>query len=74
MTVWGANLILTADLAYHVNCATLGHLLMAHHCNLCLNVCFSSHTAPRPPHPSAPYRLMIINPSKKLPQKPGAFK
>ena len=48
-TAWGAILILTADLAYSVSCASLGHLLMAHHCHLCLNVCFSLPTAPHPP-------------------------
>ena len=50
-TAWGAKLILTADLAYHSSCASLGHLLMAHHCHLCLKVCFSPPTAPHPPHP-----------------------
>ena len=50
-TAWGAKLILTADLAYPVSCASLGHLLMAQHCHLCLNVCFCPPTAPhRPPH------------------------
>ena len=45
-TVWGAKLILTVDLAYPVSCASLGHLLMAQHYHLCLNVCFSLPTAP----------------------------
>ena len=47
---WGAKLILTADL---VSCASLVHLLMAQHCYLCLNVCFSPPTTPHscPPHP-----------------------
>ena len=35
-TAWSAKLILTADLAYPVSCASLGHLLMAQHCHLCL--------------------------------------
>ena len=57
-TAWGAKLILTADLVYQVSCARLGHPLMAQHCHLCLNVCFSPPTAPHPPtaHPT-PYRL-----------------
>ena len=53
-TAWDAKLILTADLAYPVSCASLGHLLMAQHCHLCLNICFSLSTAP---HPPTPYRL-----------------
>ena len=40
-TAWGAKLILTADLVYQVSCASLGHLLMAQHCHLCVNACFS---------------------------------
>ena len=59
-TAWGATLILTADLAFIVNCASMGHLLMAEYCHLCLNVCFSLPTAPHPP-PSRPltlYRLI----------------
>ena len=79
-TAWGATLILTAGLAYLVSCASLGHLLTAQHCHLCLSVCFSppsaSHPPPPPPHPPTPYRL---NPGyysrlKKLPQKPETFK
>ena len=51
-TAWGAKLILTAGLAFPVSCAGLGHLLMAKHCPLSLNVCFTPPTAPhRPPHP-----------------------
>ena len=50
-TAWGAKLILTADLVYQVSCARLGHPLMAQHCHLCLNVCFSPPTAPHPPPP-----------------------
>ena len=46
-TAWGAKLILTAGLAYPVSCASLGHLLTAQHCHLCLNVCFG----PPSPHP-----------------------
>ena len=54
-TAWGAKLILMAGLAYPVSCASLGHLLTAQHCHLCLSVCFSpssaSHPPPPPPHP-----------------------
>ena len=64
-TAWGAKLILTAGLAFPVNCAGLGHWLMAKHCPLSLNVCFTPPTAPHPPppptpppsHPPTPYRL-----------------
>ena len=34
---WGAKLILTVDLAFPVSCASLGHLLMAQHCHLCMS-------------------------------------
>ena len=54
-TAWGAKLILMADLAYPMSCASLGHLLMAEHCQLCLNVYFSLPTAPHLPPP--PFRL-----------------
>ena len=50
-TAWGAKLILTADLAFPVSCASMGHLPMAQHWPLCLNVCFSLPVAP---HPLAP--------------------
>ena len=50
-TAWGAKLILTADLVYQVSCSWLGHQLMAQHCHLCLNVCF---TAPHPPPSPTP--------------------
>ena len=81
-TAWGAKLILTAGLAYPVSCASLGHLLTAQHCHLCLSVCFSPPSAshlpspPPTPLPPTPYRL---NPGyysrlKKLPQKPDTFK
>ena len=79
-TAWGAKLILTADLVYQVSCARLGHPLMAQHCHLCLNVCFSPPTAPHPPPPPTPpptpYRLnpRYYSRPKKLPQKPDAFK
>ena len=53
-TAWGAKLILTADLAYPVSCAGLGHLLMENHCPLSLNVYF---TLPTAPHQPTPYRL-----------------
>ena len=63
-TAWGAKLLLTADLVCPLSCASLGHLLMAQHCHLCLNVCFSLPTAPhpphRPPHP-APTRPLPID-------------
>ena len=79
-TAWVAKLILTAHLAYPVSCASLGHLLMAQHCYLCLNVCFSPPTAPHsPPPPTPPPIPYRFNPQyyshlKKLPQKPKAFK
>ena len=53
-TAWGVKLILTADLAYPVSCASLGHLLMAQHCPSSLNICFNPPTALLPP---TPYRL-----------------
>ena len=53
-TAWGAKLILTADLAIPVSCVSLGHLLMAQHCHLCLSFCFSPPTAPNPPPPPTP--------------------
>ena len=53
-TAWGAKLILTAYLVHHSSCASLGHLLMAQHCNFCLGVCFSPPTAPHPPPPPTP--------------------
>ena len=62
-TALGAKLILTAGLAYPVSCASLGHLLTAQHCHLCLSVCFSppsaSHLPPPPPShpPTPPYKL-----------------
>ena len=53
-TVWGAKLILKADLVYHSSCVSLGHLLMAQHCHFSLNVCFRLPTAS---HLPTPYRL-----------------
>ena len=54
-TAWGAKLILMADLVYRVSCASLGHLLMAQQCHLCLSDCFSPPTAPHPsPLPTPP--------------------
>ena len=54
-TAWGAKLILTAGPAYPVSCASLGHLLMAQHCHLCLSVCLWLPTHPRlPPTPASP--------------------
>ena len=47
---WGTKLILMADPAFPVSCASMGHLLMAQRCPLCLNVCFSPPKAPHPPH------------------------
>ena len=66
-TAWAAKLILTAGLAYPVSCAGLGHLLMAKHSPLSLNVCFTPPTVPHPPppltpppsHPPTPYRLNL---------------
>ena len=48
-TAWGTKLILTAGLAYPVSCASLGRLLMAQRCHLCLSVCFSLPSASHPP-------------------------
>ena len=83
-TVWGAKLILMADLVYHSTCASLDHLLMAQYCHFYLNVCFSLPMAPHPfppptpppSHPSTSYRLNphYYSRPKKLPQKPRAFK
>ena len=39
-TAWAAKLILTADLAFPVSCASMAHLLMAQHCPFCLNAYF----------------------------------
>ena len=62
-TALGAKLILTADLAYHSSCASLGNLLMVQQCHFSLNVCLSPPTAPHPPpppsHPPTPYRLNL---------------
>ena len=52
---WGAKLILMADLASPVSCASLGHLLMTQHCHLCLSTCFSLSTAPHPLTHPTPY-------------------
>ena len=73
-TAWGAKLILTDDLAYPVSCASMGHLLMAQHCPLCLNVCFNPSTVLHPPPTPTPplwTQSVILEQSKKLPQKPG---
>ena len=56
-TAWGAKLILTAGLAYPVIYASLGHLLMAKHYPLSLNVCFTPLTAPHPPPPPPSHPL-----------------
>ena len=53
-TAWDAKLILMADLASPVSCASLGHLLMIEHCHLCLNVCFSPPTTTQLPPPPTP--------------------
>ena len=66
-TAWGAKLILTADLAFSVSCASLGHLLMAQHYHLCLNVCFSPPMAPHPPTPLSIDSICDITAIKKLP-------
>ena len=61
-TVWGVKLILTAGLTFPVSCASLGHLLMAQHCHLCLSVCFGPSTAPHlpPSYPPTPYRRLNL--------------
>ena len=56
---WGAKLILMADLAYPVSCASLGHLLIAQHCHLYLNACFSLLTAPHLPPPPTLFHPLI---------------
>ena len=53
-TALGTKLILMPDLAYFVSCAHLGHPLVAEHCRLCLNICFSPPMAPHPPPPPLP--------------------
>ena len=73
-TVWGARLILTADLVYHSSCASLGHLLMAHHCQLRLNVCFSPHMAPHLPPPPIDSIRIITAVKKSYLKTLGAFK
>ena len=50
-TAWDAKLILTAGLAYPVSCASLGHLLTAQHCHLCLSFRLRLPTHPRLPPP-----------------------
>ena len=59
-TAWGAKLILTADLVYHLSCASLGHLLMVQHYHLRLSVCFSPPSAPHPP-PTRPLPIDSIH-------------
>ena len=56
-----AKLILTADLAYPVSCASLDHLLMAQHCHLSLNVYFNPPIAPYPLSPSTPHHPRPID-------------
>ena len=76
-TAWGAKLILMADLASPLSCASLGHLLMALRCHLCLSICFSPPMAPQKPPPPTPPpvdSIRDITAVEKLPQKPGAFK
>ena len=77
-TAWGARLILTADMAYPVSCAGLGHLLMARDCHLHFSVSFGPPTTPHPSSLSPNHLLKtqsaILQQSKILPQKPGAFK
>ena len=50
-TAWDVKLILMADLAFPVSCASLGHLLMVQHCPSSLNICFNLPMAPHPPPP-----------------------
>ena len=54
-TALGAKLIL---MAFPVSCASMAHLLMAQHCPLCLNVCFSPPMAPHLPPPPTPPPLI----------------
>ena len=59
-----------ADLAYPVSYASLGHLLMAQHCHLSLNVFFSPPTVPHPPLlPTQPPPTIdiIYAPTRQLP-------
>ena len=61
-TAWGAKRILTAGLAYPVSCASLGHLLTAQHCHLCLSACFGPPSASHPPPPPPPPTPYGLNP------------
>ena len=67
-TAWGAKLILTADLVYQGE-------LMAQHCHLCLNVCFSPPTAPHPTpsHPPIPLPSAHPPPTPPTPSHPPTF-
>ena len=57
-TAWDVKLIQTAGLAYPVSCAGLNHLLMAKHCPLSLNVCFTPPTALTHPPPIDSIRVI----------------
>ena len=72
---WGTKLILTADLASPVSCASLGHLLMAQHCHLCLSAFFSPPTAPHPSptHPLYTQSVILQLSKNYILQKPGAL-
>ena len=80
-TAWDAKLTLTAELAYPVSYASLGHLLMAQYCCM-LNVCLTHlqlFTCPtsHPILPTCPPPIDLIcdiTALKQLPQKSGAFK
>ena len=52
-------------LAYPVSCAGLGHLLMAKHCPLSLNVCFTPPTAPHPSPPPPIDSIRVITEVEK---------
>ena len=67
-TVWCAKLILTADLASPVSCASLAHLLMGQHCHWGLSACFSPPTAPHPPQPPLQclYKPLIRHPLRNF--------
>ena len=58
-----------ADLAYPVSSTNLGHLLMAQHCTLCLNACFSPPTAPQPPPSTTPLPPARLTPKDSIRDK-----
>ena len=72
-TAWGAKLVLTADLAYPVSCASLGHLQMAQHYRLCLNACLNPCKAPHLPPPTRSPPTDQIHDITTIYLKNGAF-